>query len=754
MKQRVLARLVFLVSLVCLAYEIILFRLFTFLFGYHFVSLLVALATLGYGASGVLSPHCPRSFKNMAPFLFLGVLLGSGVAFLFLPLDVYEFFVRPVQWTYLGLLLFITFLPFFFHGLLQVTAFELFPKLFPSLYALNFAGSALGVLGSLLLLYVCNEIHALFVLVVFLGLFALEGRKRFLVLGLLPFLFFPLRPFLSPYSPSRALFTLPETKLLKVYRNPAERLEVFDTPYQRIGWGLSPLFQGIPPESFTLVHDHADISLFPRVVSPHFCEHLLIALPFSVCKPERAIIIEEKEGLAVYTASFLGTCNVDFVTQSPLFAAFLRDYVPFFPAKTHVAFPRKFVAAKESLWDLFVVRIPVGRATVFPGSFSFAEDFLLTVEGVRDLFQVLTPEGVGVFSLFLQNPPSVLPKLVLLLQEALGKAVVREQLIVVKSLDFALALVKKTPWNEEEKRAIFQRVRDYSFDIVYGPWGEEEMERVFQTGKRYYQSVCKALEGKKDEFFDLRPSWDSRPYFGNFFSFGNLREALGEVGKRWLPFGGAGFLAVLAVLSIVGGFSIVFVLLPAFLRRQDVSLPRFRFLLGGVCTGVGFMGIEIPLFMYLGMLVGFPLYSFSLLLSILFIFSGLGSLWVFKAGARFPKSILLGHATFLLACLLGLYLLQGTLVRLSPLVSLFLVSPFLGVLGCFLGFPFPLLSQSVRRFAPSLFSEVFAWNGFFSVIASLLAHLMLVFWGLWSVFLMALSAYFLFFLLLYPFFSR
>lgn len=754
MKQRVLARLVFLVSLVCLAYEIVLFRLFTFLFGYHFVSLLVALATLGYGASGVLSPHCPRSFKNMASFLFLGVLLGSGVAFLFLPLDVYEFFVRPVQWVYLGLLLFITFLPFFFHGLLQVTAFELFPKLFPSFYALNFAGSALGVLGSLLLLYVCNEIHALFVLVAFLGLFALEGRKRFLVLGLLPFLFFPLRPFLSPYSPSRVLFTLPETKLLKVYRNPAEYLEVFDTPYQRIGWGLSPLFQGIPPESFTLVHNHTDVSLFPRVVSPHFCEHLLIALPFSVCKPERAIIIEEKEGLAVYTASFLGTYNVDFVTQSPLFAAFLRDYVPSFPAKTHVAFPRKFVAAKESLWDLFVVRIPVGRATVFPGSFSFVEDFLLTVEGVRDLFQVLTPEGVGVFSLFLQNPPSVLPKLVLLLQEALGEAVVREQLIVVKSLDFALALVKKTPWNEGEKKAIFQRVRDYSFDIVYGPWGEEEMERVFQTGKRYYQSVCKALEGKKDEFFDLRPSWDSRPYFGNFFSFGNLQEALGEVGKRWLPFGGAGFLAVLAVLSIVGGFSIVFVLLPAFLRRQDVSLPRFRFLLGGVCTGVGFMGIEIPLFMYLGMLVGFPLYSFSFLLSILFIFSGLGSLLVFKAGTRFPKSILLGHAIFLLACLLGLYLLQGTLGRLSPLVSLFLVSPFLGALGCFLGFPFPLLSQSVRRFAPSLFSEVFAWNGFFSVIASLLAHLMLVFWGLWSVFLMALSAYFLFSLLLYPFFSR
>lgn len=321
-EQKTLARLVFLVSFACLAYETVLFRLFTFFFGYHFVSLLVALATLGYGASGVLSLRCPSSLKRRTHLYFLGALLGSSSAFLFLPLDAYEFFVRPVQWVYFVVFLFITFLPFFFHGLLQVTAFELFPELFPSFYALNFAGSALGVLGALLMLFVWGEVHVLLVLGALLALFSLEGKRRLFALGLLPFLFLPLHPFLSPYSPSRALFVFPETRLLRVYRNPAEHLEVFTSPYQRVGWGLSPLFQGIPPEGFILVYDYRSASSFPREVASSFCEHLLVALPFSVFKPERVLVVEEREGLAVYAASFAGGNKIDFVTRSSLFAAF------------------------------------------------------------------------------------------------------------------------------------------------------------------------------------------------------------------------------------------------------------------------------------------------------------------------------------------------------------------------------------------------------------------------------------------------
>jgi hypothetical protein len=123
---------------------------------------------------------------------------------------------------------------------------------------------------------------------------------------------------------------------------------------------------------------------------------------------------------------------------------------------------------------MVVLRIPVGRATVFPGSFSLEEDFLLTVEGIKSLFQVLDTQGIVVFSFFLQNPPSVLPKLVLLLREVLGEEELRKRLLVVKSLDFALLLVKKIPWTQNDLESVFSLVRKYAFDFVYGPWGREK----------------------------------------------------------------------------------------------------------------------------------------------------------------------------------------------------------------------------------------------------------------------------------------
>ncbi|WP_017873237.1 hypothetical protein [Candidatus Caldatribacterium saccharofermentans] len=751
MERKVLAQRVFLVAFICLAGEMVLFRLLAFLFGHHFVSLPVALATLGYGASGTLYPLLSERFRRFIFPLFGLSLLASAAVFLFLPLDVYQFFVHPLQWVYLGGLLFVVFFPFFFHGLLQVTAFELFPEFFPSLYALNFVGSALGVGGAFLLLFVLDELRALFALLVLLTFAGNRGKKRLFALCFLPFLFLPLQPFLSPYAPSRAITALPDTYLLGVYRNPAEYLEVFASPHARFGLGLSPLFQRLPPESFILIHDHVTTAYFPQRVDSDFLEHLLMSLPFQAFRPGRALVVEERDGLAVYAAWAAGVQAVDFITKSSLFSTFLKEHVPFFPARVHVGLPRKFIAARRAFWDMVVLRVPVGRATVFPGGFSFEENFLLTVEGVRDLFQALDARGVVVFSFFLQNPPSVLPKLVLLLREVLGEEL-RERLLVVKSLDFALLLVKKTPWTRDDLENVFSLVRKYAFDFVYGPWNEEEMEKVFHTGKRYYRAVCAALEGKGSKLFDLRPPQDSRPYFGNFLRLSALAEALKEVGKRWLPFGGAGFLVVLFTLAVMGGFSGFFILLPCFFRKRPPSRYRFRLSLGGVLTGVGFMFVEIPLIVYLHMLLGFPLYAFSLLLGALLLFSGLGSFFVFCKGTAFPRFLLLSHAAVLLGCFLGLFGLRETLLGFSSLGSLCVVLPILALVGWFLGFPFPLLSQGIQHTAPHLFGEVFAWNGFFSVFSSLLAHLVSLFWGLWIALFFAILAYLAFSLLLYPFF--
>ncbi|MGC8778143.1 MAG: hypothetical protein ACP5Q4_05645, partial [Candidatus Caldatribacteriaceae bacterium] len=685
----------FLASVVTLAFETVVFRVFTFLFGYHFVSFLLSLALLGYGMSGSLAGKVPLVVKKLSPFLlgwsFIVFFLGLGL----FPFDPYEVLLRPSSLLILGFMLLMALSPFFLHGLIQIFSFERFPQFFSRFYGLNLWGSAVGVGVGLLSLTRFEETRALLLL----ALVGISGRVRMvwrvILLAVVIALFFsPLKMSLSPYSPSRLLREIPENELLRTYHTPLETLEVFSTPSSRVGWGLSVRFEGVPPSSFTLVFDHHALETFPREPSVPFLEALLLALPFRIGHPEKVLVVEGKGGMEVYLAHHCKSQRVDLVTSSFLFATFLRDFVPAFPAQVMVTSPRRYLQRKKEFYDCITVQVPVGRASVLPGSFSFVEDFLFTREGIRALFSALRDGGVLVFSLFLQNPPSLLPKLTKLLASALGSEALLSRLAVVKNLDFALFLLKRDPWERDTIAAFQEEVKRWCFDVIYYPGGEEgEFEQVFQTGQRYYRALREALrEGDFQSPFDLRPPRDHRPYFRNFFRFGQLGETWRHLGKRWLPFGGAGFLLFVAIFALVVCFSAVALLLPLQgLGRRGTSSRRRAFLLSALSTGVGFMFLEMTLFARLSLVVDLPLYTFSLLLVVLLLGSGWGSLRVQRG---FPEGALRRYAFFHLVAMGGYFvfleLFGNELFLLLPLLPLAYAS----------GMPFPLLSERVRREEP------------------------------------------------------
>jgi hypothetical protein len=350
---------------------------------------------------------------------------------------------------------------------------------------------------------------------------------------------------------------------------------------------------------------------------------------------------------------------------------------------------------------------------------------------------------VVVFSFFLQNPPSLLPKLVSLLDSAYGKEVLTRSLVVVKNLDFALLVVKKGGWEKDEVALLSGKLEKYRFDWVYFPGGElEAMERVFDTGKRYARVVENLLfAGEERSVFDIRPATDLRPYFRNFFRFAQLKETWLNLRKRWLPFGGAGFLLVLVVLFMVVVFALVALFCPLWKEGKKRLPERAKFfILASICTGTGFMFLEIALFVLLSLFIGIPLYTFSLLLLVLLVGSGSGSAWVqSQPGWGKTGKFALSHLLSLSGCLFLLVFFKEQLLTLP-----FLVLVPLFVISFVSGLPFPTLSQEVHRAGPSLFPLIFAYNGFFSVLSSLLAHLLVVFWGLNWAFAIAFLAYLVF----------
>ncbi|HXL02108.1 MAG TPA: hypothetical protein PK016_03180 [Candidatus Atribacteria bacterium] len=154
------------VAAIALTVETLIMRIFSFIFGYHFVSLVISLALLGYGAAGSLYSFLPRRFKEHIPYILAFSLLLLALGIVFLPLDIYKFWVNYYNWFYFAILLFLAFLPFFVHGSYQLYAFELYPSHFPRFYATNSVGSSLGIgISYLILLF-------------FLALFSLANVTR------------------------------------------------------------------------------------------------------------------------------------------------------------------------------------------------------------------------------------------------------------------------------------------------------------------------------------------------------------------------------------------------------------------------------------------------------------------------------------------------------------------------------------------------------------------------------------------------
>ena len=183
-----------------------------------------------------------------------------------------------------------------------------------------------------------------------------------------------------------------------------------------------------------------------------------------------------------------------------------------------------------------------------------------------------------------------------------------------------------------------ERVAKERFDFIYYPGiREEEAETVFQTQKRYYQIVENVLSAKEIEsVFDLRPPRDNRPYFSNFFPPGAATGGLDKSGEKVASFWRKWFLVGSANFSSGSNPGFLFNSFSYLARREGRSSPVRILKIGGVLTGAGFMLMEISLFIKLEMIVGLPFYTFSLLLLILLICSGLGS-WRMRRGLSFRE---------------------------------------------------------------------------------------------------------------------
>jgi len=160
-----------LVSGAAIGYEILLMRLFSIIQWHHFAYMIISLALLGYGASGVVLALYRDWLNARFQWVFPGGILlfslaAPGCFWLGqrLPFNPSELFWSPAQPLYLLTLYLLLALPFFFAASAVGLALFRFRDEVSSIYAADLAGAGLGSLVIIGLLFLVPPDQALIAL--------------------------------------------------------------------------------------------------------------------------------------------------------------------------------------------------------------------------------------------------------------------------------------------------------------------------------------------------------------------------------------------------------------------------------------------------------------------------------------------------------------------------------------------------------------------------------------------------------------
>ena len=173
-------------------------------------------------------------------------------------------------------------------------------------------------------------------------------------------------------------------------------------------------------------------------------------------------------------------------------------------------------------YDLMVLRpYPAG------GRSTLAESFATTVEAFTGYLQGLAPDGLLALPHPLRLPPRDSLKLVLTALEALerlGAAEPAGHLVLVRSWDSVLLLVRRTPFPKPELAKVDAFAEALAFDLGWHPgMAREAADRFNLLGEPALFDGVAALTGPDraafvaEYAFDIRPATDDRPYFFDFF---------------------------------------------------------------------------------------------------------------------------------------------------------------------------------------------------------------------------------------------
>lgn len=777
-----------LVSLSTLMLEFTLIRVLSVSLWYHFAFMIISIALLGYGISGVtiaisdkLNKKDTSRLLTLASLSYsLSVLISFGIINS-IPFEPFSLFVKPIQFLYLPLYYLAIVLPFFLAGIVIGLIFTRFKNSISRLYFFDLIGAGLSCFVFIIVLpkfggsggiAAASLIGALAALTFsfekskYSGLGLISGIILILVNGL--FLtnaeaYLPIRvsenKFYGNYmdlNPDLKIYTewntFSKVDVLKDDEDPIDAYPVYtaviDAGNSTTNIPLVPkVTDSLPPPAdasnlaMILKNDSANVF----VVGSGGGGEILSALSHHA-KTVTAVEINgilndliQKRFVNGWTTGIARNKKVNIITDDA----------------------RSWLRGKRLKFDVIISAHTISASATASGAMSLVENYIMTKEAIQDYLQHLKLDGI----LYVSRPETQIPRLITTIKIAYDEMsgvkskshffiFKRPPTEFEKDISFLTGVVyKKDGFSEAEIQLLKTQAAILNLEIVYDPVSNQDgiykdlimSDNIYETVKKYPGN--------------LLPATDDNPYFEHQTGFTEInlvsfKESFSQTDRSIFtlvqkPAAESTLIAILVQAVLI---AIILIILPIYLkfRKNDEikNIKKGKFILYFSLLGLAYIMIEICLIQKFTLLLGQPVYTMLTVISSMLIFSGIGSMLSEKLLKKFKSNpfyifAFISLYTILIALLNPI--IFNALVRADIMWRIIISVALIAPLAFAMGMPFPYGIKLINYDNVNInrYLTAYSWgiNGFFSVLGSILVVMLSMTFGFRIVFILSALIY-------------
>lgn len=770
------------ISLSALSLEFTYVRIMSVSLWYHFAFMIISVALLGLGISGVtLSVFKKLTDWDLDIFLYINSVLfsisvlGGFIITNKIPLDPFSLFTDSYQFIYLPLYYLLLTLPFLFAGIIISRLIYTFQKDIGKVYFFDLIGAGISSVFFVLLVKTTGG-NGMILSITMCGLLSagVFGYRKSRLLSLVAFIFSALIITLFPDRNERFEINSSPNKIYANYIKARPDLKIHSE------WNAFSKIDVMQEEEpspdgydiYLAIIDNGNATTniphvkgFPLLTKPADASNLAFV---TKNHPERVFILGSGGGGEILVSLYH---NADFVKGVEI-NGILNDLIsntlsywtgPLIKNNNKVKIitddARGVLRTEKVNYDVIISAHTISASAVSSGAMSLVENYILTREAITEYINHLQNDGI----LYISRPETQIPKLLTTLRvvdKTTSEGQINNKVIVFRRppADFeggksflAGVVYKKNGFNPTEVLDVRYEALQLGLELLYDPLDTVPSELKNLITIENFENF---IAGKSA----LLPATDDSPFFDDNFSFlkitaEDLKEVFSQNDKAILalkekPVAQVTLLLLLAQIIVFSSILLIIVFLShkskAITKDDKILIPYFA------CLGLGYIMIQVSLIQKFTLFLGNPSITMITVVSVMLVASGIGSFvsekLLEKKFALWDKNRNIYFVFIFIFFLIMIFsftnafvfkYLSALTIALKIVISSFIIVP----LGFIMGMPFPYGIRSLK--GKESIPIVWAVNGFFSIIGTVITVIFAMMLGFKIVFIIAGVTYLL-----------